>query len=168
MCSLSWYIILMYRYKVGLHDKVQTLQCLRCPAYDILILFGTRNNFTFSGALALFVKGCVVLQWPLCLWTQMATNDLYLLYWEPAWNNLYRPEFLLWRTALWKCLVLDTFQHVPSGARDTIAPSQLRCRGAGLGRSLSALRGASEQMQSSCCGTRATLFGARVNLQEPG
>lgn len=92
---------------------------VRCPAYDILILFGTRNNFTFSGAPALFVKGCVVLQWPLCLWTQVATNDSYLLYWEPTWNNLYRPEFLLWRTALWKCLVLDTFQHVPSGARAT-------------------------------------------------
>lgn len=151
MCYLSWQI-LIYGCRMGVHD----LQHPRCPASDILILFGTRNNFTFSGIPALLLKCYVILQCPLHLWSQMAINDLYFFFWDTTWNSLCRPEFLLWRTALWKWLVQDNFQHVSSGTHDSITPRSHHS-GAGFGGGLSALRAASEQVQCCCCGTWAAL-----------
>ena len=87
---------------------------------------------------------------------------------SPSRYSLYRPEFLLWRTAFWKCLELGNFWHMPSGTHNTIVPHLPRCSGAALWGSLSALRAASEQMQWGSCGTWAALLEARVNLHGPG
>lgn len=39
---------------------------------------------------------------------------------SPAWNyiGLHRPEPLLWRASLWKCLELSNFQRVSSEMQD--------------------------------------------------
>lgn len=124
-------------------------------------------HFVWDQKQVCLLDSSVILQWPLCPWSHMATN-LSLILWgsKLKLQRLIHNSISALKNSPLKMPWTGQLPTCAIGAHGAIMPSQLHCSSIGPGRHQSDLRATiyftSEQMWGRSCGCQAVSPEARV------